>query len=252
MINARNLPVPLDLDRAALFLDFDGTLIEFAETPMGVVVNQQTRQLLASLTAATEGACAIITGRELASLDTLLTPLELPASGIHGLERRDVTGKRCDPGIDTSDELELAREHIRDIAQLDQRVLVEDKRVSLTVHFRRCPELGAEIAAAMSVLSEELSTAWQVEPGQLMYEVRSTAHNKGTAIAAFMQENPFRGRQPVYFGDDKTDEDGFRTVNAMDGITVKVGEHESEAGFRLPDVDAVNACLQAALEELNH
>jgi trehalose 6-phosphate phosphatase len=77
----------------------------------------------------------------------------------------------------------------------------------------------------------------------MVIELRPAGRDKGTAIAEFMGEPPFRGRTPVFLGDDVTDEFGFGVVNGLGGVTVKVGAGPSEARLRLAGVDAVRRVL---------
>ena len=86
----------------------------------------------------------------------------------------------------------------------------------------------------------------------MVLEVKPGNADKGTAIAAFMQEPPFAGRRPVFVGDDVTDEDGFTKVNALGGLTIRVGYGgESAAANRLADENAVHAWLRACADNLH-
>jgi signal transduction histidine kinase len=67
-------------------------------------------------------------------------------------------------------------------------------------------------------------------------------------VARYLEEAPFRGRRPVFVGDDANDEHAFAVLNEMDGITIKVGKAASLARYRLPDVAAVRAWLAAGLD----
>ncbi len=69
----------------------------------------------------------------------------------------------------------------------------------------------------------------------MIVEIVPTEVNKGTAITNFMSREPFAGRIPVFAGDDVTDEDGFETVNALDGVSIKIGVGPSCARYRFED-----------------
>jgi len=87
-----------------------------------------------------------------------------------------------------------------------------------------------------------------LQGGKLVCELKPGGHDKGTAVEAFMAEAPFAGRRPVFIGDDQTDEYGFATVQRLGGHAVKVGEGDSIADWRLPDVEAVRSWLAAAVK----
>ena len=122
-------------------------------------------------------------------------------------------------------------------------VRVEDKGGAFAVHYRRAPDE----AAARSALErwargapDALEPVW----GKKVVELRVRGVSKGVAVAAHAARHP--ERTPVYLGDDVTDEDAFRALNAArpDAVTVKVGEGETAARYRLPDVGAVVGYLR--------
>jgi trehalose 6-phosphate phosphatase len=122
-------------------------------------------------------------------------------------------------------------------------VVLEDKGVNLALHFRGAPELRAEIQDAVRGLAGELAGEFEVQLGKMLVELRPTGKDKGVAISEFLAEAPFHGRTPIFFGDDLTDEAGFQLINGAGGHSVKVGEGESAARWRLPDSAAVRAWL---------
>ena len=227
----------------ALFLDFDGTLVDIATTPDAVVVSPSLRPILLECAAAFGGAVAIVSGRPIAALDALLDPLRLPAAGLHGLELRlpDGTVERAAHGTAGLDGL---RARFRALVREDPRLVVEDKGLSLALHFRRATErereLG-ELVAAAAIPHD----GHHVMHGKMVLEVRPTHANKGTAVGRLLDTPPFAGRMPVFAGDDLTDEDGFAAVNRRGGISIKVGTGKTGATCRLPDVAALRAWLAA-------
>ncbi len=80
-------------------------------------------------------------------------------------------------------------------------------------------------------------------------ELKPLGINKGAAIEAFMNEAPFAGRVPVFVGDDLTDEAGFYAVNQLNGISVKVGQGDTQAKWHLADVPSVHAWLEQLVQE---
>ena len=227
----------------ALFLDFDGTLVELAMTPDAVVITSKLRAMLSACTEAFDGAVAIVSGRPIAALDALLDPLKLPAAGLHGIELRVPDGT-VEEGAHRSAELTDVRTRFLSLAHEDARLVVEDKGSSLALHFRRAPERERELRALFAGAATRRN-GHQVMHGKMVLEVRPEHADKGTAVTRFLETPPFAGRKPVFAGDDITDEDGFAAVNRRRGISIKVGEGETAANCRVPDVVALHTWLAA-------
>jgi len=207
-------------------------------------VSPQLVDMLNNIHRRLDGALAIITGRPLVDLDRLLAPLTLPAAGIHGIEHRDTPGEvefQCQTAIPDS-----ARMPIRALAAGDGRLVLEDKGVSLGLHFRQAPELETMIRETFDKISATLGPKYAVQDGKMVLELRPTGIDKGSAIEKFMTKAPFAGRRAIFIGDDTTDEDAFAAVNRLHGDSIKVGKSAtaSAAQFTLNDVAAVHAWLK--------
>lgn len=241
-----DLSLPEWPEGAALFLDLDGTLLEFAEKPHLVARPPRFLALLERL--ARQSAVAFISGRPIVDLDRILAPHCFPLAGIHGVERRDQTGKESRVEADTAG-LEDARALIRNFASSYDNLIVEDKAVGVALHYRMHPELEEDVHALERQLDEMLPAGFGVMRGKMLIEVYTASVDKGTAIREFMAEEPFAGATPVFIGDDITDEAGFLVVNDLGGISVKVDDGETAARFRLPDVDGVLRWLEQVVPE---
>ena len=219
--------------RWAWFLDVDGTLIEFAPRPQDVVVTPRCRATLAALLRESGGALALISGRQISVLDGLFAPLHLAAAGVHGLERRDATGRVS--AREPSPALTPVKRELEQFRIRYPDALVEDKTVSLALHFRIAPQAADAAAELSRDIARRYGDALVLQPGSKVFEFRTPGADKGAAIAAFMDEAPFTGRTPVYVGDDATDEAGFAEVNRRDGISIRIGHGASLAKWRLSD-----------------
>jgi trehalose 6-phosphate phosphatase len=230
--------------RWALFLDVDGTLVEIAPAPDAVVVPPRLVALLRTLEQALAGAVALVSGRSVASLDRLFAPLNLACAGNHGLERRRTDGVLIQPPV-PRDALERARRAFAVFAAGHQGALVEDKSLSVALHYRGAPALAEGAERLAETLEDELAGALRIQRGKMMVELRPAGGDKGSVVRDFMAEPPFAGRVPVFIGDDVTDEDGFRAVNALGGVSVRVGDSAAptEAGFRMESTEAVYGWL---------
>lgn len=232
---------PLTKDDA-LFLDFDGTIVEIAATPDQVRVEGDLPNLLVQAAEKLQGAIAVISGRPLAGLMQLLSPFEGAAAGVHGLERRMASGTMIIPPPDPS--IEVVRPMIERFAATMRGIILEDKGQTLALHFRARPDMAhacGQIAQKAATLSDGRLTAMA---GKMMVELCPREANKGQAILEFLAEPPFRGRRAVFVGDDRTDEDGFEIVNRLGGISILVGPPMStSARFRFTGVPEVIAWL---------
>jgi trehalose 6-phosphate phosphatase len=234
----------------AFFLDLDGTLLEIADTPEAVDPGPAEVDLLKRLSEAADGAVALISGRSLGRIDELFRPLVLPAAGQHGAERRDAQGKRHRHRFPVS-RLRPAAGGIRSFAAQHRGLVFEDKGASVALHYRKAPQLARAAQAAVRAAAGPLGEAVEVQDGKMVVELKPAGCDKGKAITQFMQEAPFAGREPVFIGDDATDEYGFRVVNAMGGHTIKVGEGPSVARWRLENPASTRAWLRAWLESVH-
>jgi trehalose 6-phosphate phosphatase len=235
-------PVPSSID-CCLFLDIDGTLLDFALTPDQVQVDDALRDLLRALDERCGGALALISGRSIADIDDLFDPLCLAAAGVHGCERRDAQGHLLRPSFDLT-ALEEFRARLRVAVRPLDGVLIEDKGCGLAAHYRLAPRMGSPLRATVLRLMPLLPPSFEMIEGDFVIEVKPVAHNKATAVEAFMQEPPFTGRIPIFIGDDVTDQDGFAAVRRHSGISIAVGDNTG-ADWRLPDPAAVQHWLQS-------
>lgn len=227
---------------AALFLDIDGTLVELTASPANVVLHDPIIEVLKRLQKHLGGAVALVTGRAITDVDRLSRGLQLPVAGQHGAEIRDERGNHRRL-LDAGGRWSAAIERLRQFAADHPEVLMEDKGLSVAVHYRAAPSLAKAVLASLERAAAELGDGYRVRSGKMVYELVPDGSDKGKAISALLALAPFRGRQPVFIGDDVTDEDGFRAVNERGGISVKVGQGRSAARYRLPDATAVAAWL---------
>lgn len=247
----QRVPAPPSPETGAYFLDVDGTLVGIAATPDAVTVEPVLRELLARLNETCGGALALISGRAINVLDRLFAPLRLAAAGQHGAERRDAEGKLHSHAIHARGLAEV-RAAAAAFAGRHPGVVLEDKGLSLAVHFRQAPAAEPALRALLERTVAECAGQVVLQPGKMVLEAKPAGRDKGTAIAEFMREPPFRGRVPVFVGDDVTDEFGFTVVNRLGGLTVKVGEGASRARLRLADVREVREWLAECLGRQSH
>lgn len=230
----------------ALFLDVDGTLLEIAEAPDRVVVPPRLRPLLTALQGEMGGALALVSGRSIAQLDALFKPSVVACAGLHGLERRDARGVVHRPALN-DERIERARRFLNAIVAVNPGMLLENKDSTLAIHYRQAPELEAIARRVVAQAHEILGSDYCVLEGKMVIELKPDGFSKSTAIAAFLREQPFEGRRPIFVGDDRTDEAGLTYVENLGGLAIHVGpEHgPKRAQWRLPDVPAVPSWLES-------
>ncbi len=234
-------------DKMALFLDVDGTLLEFSDAPDQVDVPQTLIQKLRTAETCFGGAVALVSGRSLADLDNLFQPLQLPGAGLHGFETRHADGERRRHGADAA-AIAREREGFHKMFEAVPGILIEDKGPCVAVHFRRVPELRDQVTDAVSAARARLGAAFEMLEGDMVRELRPAGINKGHGICQLMEMPPFAGRTPIFIGDDVTDEDGFAAVNDLSGISVIVGPRRpTEAHACLDDIAAVHQWLDRVI-----
>jgi trehalose 6-phosphate phosphatase len=242
------LPTLRDARAYGFFFDFDGTLAELADTPGAVVVEDRARLALKSLYHASSGAVAIVTGREIEAIDGFLAPLRLPVAGVHGFERRNGAGTVSTLTAEDSSASSV-EQILRAFVSFNPGLLLEKKRGALALHYRLRPELETLCISLVEEVTNRLPEA-VLTRGKMVMEARLHTATKGTAIKDFLEEPPFRGRVPFFAGDDVTDEDAFAAVNALGGISVKVGPGDTAARVRVQSVGDFLAWLNATAEML--
>ncbi len=226
----------------AFFLDVDGTLVEYAPHPQEVRVGKELLELLERLHAATDGALALVSGRSAADIDALFAPLALPVAGQHGTERRSADGAihRHAPPLQ---KLGSAAGHLVRLTAAHSGLVLENKGMTLALHYRLAPGLRPLVEREMRALAADLGDAFELQTGKFVMELKPSGRDKGSAIAEFAAEAPFAGRRPVFIGDDLTDEAGFEVVNRAGGHSVKVGPGITRARWHLFDAAAVRRWL---------
>jgi trehalose 6-phosphate phosphatase len=236
---------PLLPPDVALFLDFDGTLVELASRPDAVVVEAELPPILHALARRLGGALALVTGRRLADVDALLAPARLPAAGQHGAELRPRPGEGT--RTRTAGGIGIIARSLRERFGHDARLLIEDKGAAVALHYRQAPERAPECVQAL----RELAQPWpalEVFTGKRVVEARARGADKGEAVRALAAEPPFARRVPVFVGDDRTDEDAFAAAHAAGGWSVKVGDGPTLARYRCAGVREARAWLRASAQ----
>jgi len=230
------------LDRASLFLDFDGTLVNFVIDPAAARVDHRLRNLLRALWTRLNGRLAILSGRSLADVTQRLDLPEIAMAGSHGLERRSADGTIINAPIPP--ELAVAQRVARSFAKAHD-LLLESKPAGVTLHYRDSQHAEAAVDAFARALAAD--TGLELQSGKCVRELKIPGADKGDAVRAFMAEPPFIVGSPVMVGDDLTDEHAFIAAVALGGSAILVGEpRETAARFGLPTVEATLDWLAVA------
>jgi trehalose 6-phosphate phosphatase len=213
----------LRLDQSAILLDIDGTLLDLAPTPREVWVPPNLSTTLNRLLARTSGALALVSGRSLNDIDLIFAPEQFPAVGGHGAEMRISSESEAVATHAPPMDKELKR-RLAAIAKLSPGILLEDKGYSLALHYRLAPHAEKAIYAAVSLIRADLPNApIEVLPGKCVCEIKHSGFNKATGVVELMTHEPFKGRRPIFIGDDVTDEAVFGIMPDLGGLAFSVG-----------------------------
>jgi trehalose 6-phosphate phosphatase len=236
---------PMGPDGLALIFDLDGTLAPIAPTPDAVRVEGATLDLLAEAGDRLDGRLAVVSGRPIAEIDRIVAGQVPVVAGIHGLEWR--TGPNRVVRAAPHPDMATAVLALRGFAEGKPGLLIEDKGLAATLHYRNAPHFADEARHLAERIARD--TGLVLQPGNMVVELRTPGGGKGDALAVIMAEPAFRQAVPYFFGDDLTDEDGFAAARRLGGAGVLVGDDRpSAAGYRLSGVDELLAWLRRFLD----
>jgi trehalose 6-phosphate phosphatase len=233
-------------DHCAIFLDFDGTLMNLERRPDQVVADGCLLYLLDDLYVATAGATAIMSGRSLDDMDALLAPLRLPLAGIHGAQRRRADGavEKC---AVPSTIVWQTRMSLRMRLRRYEGLFIEDKGSAFAIHYCGAVALSlTRLRADLEALASASRGVFEVAPGRDVMELRPRSCDQGAALERFMSEAPFEGRFPIFIGADHADRTAFDAVARVNGMGIAVGSGV-RAPWWLPDPAGVRAWLRTCL-----
>jgi trehalose 6-phosphate phosphatase len=221
------VPVPRSLvphlSESAILLDIDGTLLDLAPTPREVWVPPDLAKTLNRLLVRTNGALALVSGRSLNDIDLIFAPDQFPAVGGHGAEMR-ITGDSEAVATHAPPMDKELKRRLAVIAKLSPGILLEDKGYSLALHYRLAPHAEKAIYAAVSLIRADLPNApIEVLPGKCVCEIKHSGFTKATGVRELMTHEPFKGKLPLFIGDDVTDETVFGIMPDFDGLAFSVG-----------------------------
>jgi len=239
-------PRNLSPAETAFFLDVDGTLAEIVPDPQNARVAPHMLGILDQLRVVSGGALALVSGRSIDQIDQILSPLRLPAVGVHGLERRLADGRvmRADYSESSYDALVAS---VTDFAQRHAGLQAEPKPGAVALHYRKRPDLAE---TCLTFMQEQAIADRQMAliKGTMVFELILGRQTKGVAVENLMQVPPYAGRQPFFAGDDVTDEAAFDYVNQQGGISVKIGQGATCARYHLHNPEALGRYLKTLLD----
>ena len=231
-----------DLRKCAILLDIDGTILDLAPSPQQVWVPTGLRQTLALLNDRTGGALALVSGRALHDIDLIFSPLQLAAIGGHGAELRATAD--ADPLVRAKPLGAALKRKLAGISELGPGILAEDKGYSLALHYRLAPELAGAVRAAVEKICAELTPGMvEILPGKLVVEVKPAGVSKAGAVCDLMNYPPFTNRNPIFIGDDTTDEPVFGVIAQFGGLGFSVGRIVAESNGHFDKPESVRAWL---------
>lgn len=247
--------VPRDPAGWALFLDLDGTLLDLAPTPDAVRVEAGLAARLAALERLTGGALALVTGRAVDFVDALFAGHRFTVAGLHGAALRPAPGlagllpvlpvaQPPDPGFQAAHAL------ARSASRALPGVVFESKGRAFALHYRQAPQHRARVKRIMQQAGRIAGPAHRLRAGKCVVELGPAGADKGSAVGNLMACHPFQGRYPVAAGDDLTDEAMFRAVNALGGLSLRVGPEAALADSAAVAGIATPAAFRAWLEGL--
>jgi trehalose-phosphatase len=220
--------------RLLLGLDFDGTLSPIVPVPEDAGILPEAERALRKLASRRDTILAIVTGRGLDDVRARVREERAFYAGNHGFE---IEGPGLRHRIDAAErlrpELRMVSERLRHELDHVEGCEIEDKGITVSVHYRRVADADAIEVVRRVAYREAERSGLRVTEGKKIFELRPPMDwHKGRAleflIETFAREQPIF---PVFIGDDITDEDAFRTVQEHGGLAILVGdpEHDRES-----------------------
>lgn len=227
---------------SALFLDFDGTLVDLAATPDGIHIHPSLLDDLARLSDSLDGALACITGRSWQDIHHYLGDLDMRLVGSHGVEF-------LQPAAPSAHWLRLVQ-YCQAALKPWPLARVEHKPLGLALHWRQAPQAEPHIRALARDILED-APAHRLIEGECVLEIQPAHLHKGLALRQLMQQPPFVGRTPVFLGDDLTDIPAMQAAQALGGYALAVGPRtQHHANGMLASAAHVRHWLQQQAERL--
>jgi trehalose 6-phosphate phosphatase len=237
------------LSETAVLLDIDGTLLDLAPTPREVWVPPGLAKTLNGLLQRTSGALALVSGRSLNDIDLIFAPEQFPGVGGHGAEMRLSTDSEAVATHAPPMDKELKR-RLAAIAKLSPGILLEDKGYSLALHYRLAPHAEKAIYEAVSLIRADLPNApIEVLPGKCVCEIKHSGFNKASGVLELMKHEPFKGRRPIFIGDDVTDETVFAIMPDLNGLAFSVGRRAQGVAGHFDEPSDVRAFLARLIDD---
>jgi trehalose 6-phosphate phosphatase len=237
------------LNEIAILLDIDGTLLDLMPTPREVWVPPGLSETLNRLLERTSGALALVSGRSLNDIDLIFAPAEFPAVGGHGAEMRVTSDGEAIAARAPPMDKELKR-RLAAIARLSPGILLEDKGYSLALHYRLAPHAEKAIYEAVSLIRADLPDApIEVLPGKSVCEIKHSGFTKATGVRELMTREPFKGRRPLFIGDDVTDESVFAIMPDLNGLAFSVGRRSKGVAGHFDEPSDVREFLARLLDD---
>ena len=250
------------LSKAALwlFLDYDGTLADFAPTPEDIIPVPQVVDLLERLAAKAAVRLTVLSGRRLADLRSLLPVPGIFLAGTYGIELQLPTGELVQrENYDSLRPfLEMVKPKWIEIVSGRAGFFLEDKGWALALHARFSEDREAEkvLALAREIVERSLpAERFRILGGHKFLEVAPVIAHKGETVYYLLDRYPLPGAQVLYIGDDDKDEEAFEAIHARGGIAVKVASSSrpsqpTEARYVLDSPSAVSSWLETLLARL--
>jgi trehalose 6-phosphate phosphatase len=233
--------------RIVLLLDFDGTLAPIVDRPEQAAMPAATRAALGRLMALPGVEVAVVSGRGLADVRERAAIPGIAYAGNHGMEIEGAGLHRMHPdALAARPALADAARRIEPALAAIPGAFLEDKGMTLSIHFRQSPpERHADVRAAVEQgVREDL----RITAGKMVLEVRPRVEwDKGKAVLFLLdQMRPPENAPVLYLGDDRTDEDAFA---AVEGILIGDPSAETAARSYLRDPAEVGALFNEFLTQ---